>query len=757
MGDVGSNDVGNHGQTLLQGTPPLHQHPHSMHQAPEVHQHLQQHLGPQHQQQAHEDVIPWGIPVNVGSNPNTAVQRAQSTSCLDLVTASEADKLRSLLPSYRPAPDYETAIQQKYGSSDVGGGSSREEVGGRSGGRSDAIGRLGNVGDAAGAITQTSHLGLLYSSQPEIHQTHIQEVRGRYGSVVTGQYAKQYPDVARVMEGMYAGGNGLRGGAGTSEAGGESQLSVGNTALPTPQVVHTHSTPDLDVVEGHLARGIHQILHLYKPPPPYPSGIGDIGWSGVGGRGVACQSNSTPDLATATGNMGIGQSGHALAAESGLGIIQQRPSFVSGSSPDLVSSRGSLGNQGYQAANAYSAVMAMTSHQQEQDYQHQYHNQVQRLTQGTQQKQQQYRQAFGGIPEPIYENVPLPWTEGSNVEDGDEVHKSKGLTEIRDAGQNSNAQTSVISLNESGSGRGNVSSSTNQDGSTLPSVSSGLLSPITGLPPEGGSGVKGKKKRRGVDGGGEKQGRYRKWGGLLAVGRSKNRTKAADVESWEHSNGEDCLGDESVSLGSLAMPKEIVCQAIEKKLEGGQLFFEFERIPRKRPDAEFTTALLPENVARNRYPDVLPYEDNRIHLTPSKDNKTGYINASHINIITNPGCSTLGSQRHSQHSRRQHVVHHGQQQRCPYIAAQAPLPETRTHFWRMVWESQVNVWNEISRPSEDDAGDRIGNEIRGGSRGCSASRLRLVHVPSRRHRRVWVLSYPHWGEQGCPIGPSHFL
>lgn len=45
------------------------------------------------------------------------------TSCNDLsspypptttLSAAEIENLRALLPSYRPAPDYETAIQMKY-------------------------------------------------------------------------------------------------------------------------------------------------------------------------------------------------------------------------------------------------------------------------------------------------------------------------------------------------------------------------------------------------------------------------------------------------------------------------------------------------------------------------------------------------------------------------------------------------------------------------------------------------------------------
>lgn len=74
------------------------------------------------------------------------------------------------------------------------------------------------------------------------------------------------------------------------------------------------------------------------------------------------------------------------------------------------------------------------------------------------------------------------------------------------------------------------------------------------------------------------------------------------------------------------------CQILENKLADNQLFFEFDKIPKKKQDADFATALLPDNTAFNRYKDVLPYEDNRLRLTPTKNNKYGYINASHITV-----------------------------------------------------------------------------------------------------------------------------
>lgn len=74
------------------------------------------------------------------------------------------------------------------------------------------------------------------------------------------------------------------------------------------------------------------------------------------------------------------------------------------------------------------------------------------------------------------------------------------------------------------------------------------------------------------------------------------------------------------------------CQLLEQKLSDSQLFFEFDKIQKKRPNADFTTALHPYNAQFNRFKDVLPYEDNRVKLTPTKDNKFGYINASHITV-----------------------------------------------------------------------------------------------------------------------------
>ncbi|XP_035524593.1 receptor-type tyrosine-protein phosphatase H isoform X2 [Morone saxatilis] len=74
-------------------------------------------------------------------------------------------------------------------------------------------------------------------------------------------------------------------------------------------------------------------------------------------------------------------------------------------------------------------------------------------------------------------------------------------------------------------------------------------------------------------------------------------------------------------------------------------------------------ALLPENKARNRFTNVLPYDWCRVKLTTSNPNVTSdYINASYM-----PGYS----------SNRE------------YIATQGPLPNTVNDFWTMIWEQRV--------------------------------------------------------------------
>uniref|UniRef100_A0AAY4EJC1 protein-tyrosine-phosphatase n=1 Tax=Denticeps clupeoides TaxID=299321 RepID=A0AAY4EJC1_9TELE len=72
-----------------------------------------------------------------------------------------------------------------------------------------------------------------------------------------------------------------------------------------------------------------------------------------------------------------------------------------------------------------------------------------------------------------------------------------------------------------------------------------------------------------------------------------------------------------------------------------------------------------ENVKKNRYKDILPFDHSRVKVTLKTSNQdTDYINANFIKGIHGPET---------------------------YIATQGPLPNTIVDFWRMIWEHNVVI------------------------------------------------------------------
>lgn len=69
----------------------------------------------------------------------------------------------------------------------------------------------------------------------------------------------------------------------------------------------------------------------------------------------------------------------------------------------------------------------------------------------------------------------------------------------------------------------------------------------------------------------------------------------------------------------------------------------------------------------------------RVKLTPTKDNKHGYINASHVTMAFDGA-----------------ITQH-------YIAAQGPLPHTTLDFWQMVWEKSINLIVMVTNFTESGA------------------------------------------------------
>lgn len=193
-------------------------------------------------------------------------------------------------------------------------------------------------------------------------------------------------------------------------------------------------------------------------------------------------------------------------------------------------------------------------------------------------------------------------------------------------------------------------------------------------------------------------------------------------------------------------------QSLEGRLEEDQVFAEFDNIPKKRVRWNCGIAEAAENRCRNRFNDVLPYDDCSVKLKPSKDNKNGYINASHLRV------DVVGEE-------------------WLYIATQAPLPNTLSDFWQMVWEQEVHVIAMLTALEE--AGKTKchmywprqpgpQNKVRYGDfvvtlRFSTSSRSYITRgfdvrdMRSGCERLVWHLQYTDWPDHGCPDNAQAFL
>uniref|UniRef100_A0A8C6SAK8 Tyrosine-protein phosphatase non-receptor type n=1 Tax=Neogobius melanostomus TaxID=47308 RepID=A0A8C6SAK8_9GOBI len=190
----------------------------------------------------------------------------------------------------------------------------------------------------------------------------------------------------------------------------------------------------------------------------------------------------------------------------------------------------------------------------------------------------------------------------------------------------------------------------------------------------------------------------------------------------------------------------------EKHMEQGQVFKEYDEIPKRWTQNECSIARQPENEDRNRFQDVLPYDHNRVELIPTKENNTGYINASHIKITVSG------------------------QDWC-YIASQGPLQHTCPDFWQMVWEQEVSIIAMVT--AEEESGReksfrywpklgtrhthvtygrfKITTRFRTES-GCYATTgLKIKHLMTGQERTVWHLQYTDWPDHGCPEDFKGFL
>ncbi|XP_011936894.1 PREDICTED: tyrosine-protein phosphatase non-receptor type 3 isoform X3 [Cercocebus atys] len=186
---------------------------------------------------------------------------------------------------------------------------------------------------------------------------------------------------------------------------------------------------------------------------------------------------------------------------------------------------------------------------------------------------------------------------------------------------------------------------------------------------------------------------------------------------------------------------------LKKGLESGTVLIQFEQLYRKKPGLAITFAKLPQNLDKNRYKDVLPYDTTRVLLQGNED----YINASYVNMEI-PAANLVNK----------------------YIAAQGPLPHTCAQFWQVVWDQKLSLivmlttLTERGRtkchqywPDPPDVMDYGSFHIQCQSEDCTiayVSREMLVtNTQTGEEHTVTHLQYVAWPDHGVPDDSSDFL
>ncbi|XP_071493676.1 tyrosine-protein phosphatase non-receptor type 4-like isoform X1 [Diadema antillarum] len=189
---------------------------------------------------------------------------------------------------------------------------------------------------------------------------------------------------------------------------------------------------------------------------------------------------------------------------------------------------------------------------------------------------------------------------------------------------------------------------------------------------------------------------------------------------------------------------------LQEALDTGMAQAQFDQLYRKKPGMTMGACRLAENIAKNRYRDISPYDATRVIL---QDADTGdYINANLINMEI-PGSSLVNR----------------------YIAAQGPLPNTVSDFWYMVWEQKstliVMLTTNVERgrvkchkywPDYEDT-LKFGPDLEIRCTRCDETPsfayrdFIIANTETKEERVVLQMQYVAWPDHGVPDDSSDFL
>ncbi|RWS16394.1 tyrosine-protein phosphatase non-receptor type 4-like protein [Dinothrombium tinctorium] len=188
---------------------------------------------------------------------------------------------------------------------------------------------------------------------------------------------------------------------------------------------------------------------------------------------------------------------------------------------------------------------------------------------------------------------------------------------------------------------------------------------------------------------------------------------------------------------------------MKEALETGSIITQFEQLERKKSGESMNMAKLPDNILKNRYKDISPYDSTRVVLNIEAGD---YINASYVNMEI----PTSG------------IVNR-------YIATQGPLSNTTDDFWEMVWEQKSSLiimvtplmergrvkchkyWPDVDDYEELDNYLKVSCVKETDTSSMVERELKLTHEKLREERDITHLQYLAWPDHGVPEDAKDFL
>uniref|UniRef100_A0A286Y416 Tyrosine-protein phosphatase non-receptor type n=1 Tax=Cavia porcellus TaxID=10141 RepID=A0A286Y416_CAVPO len=207
---------------------------------------------------------------------------------------------------------------------------------------------------------------------------------------------------------------------------------------------------------------------------------------------------------------------------------------------------------------------------------------------------------------------------------------------------------------------------------------------------------------------------------------------------------------EKAPLDSVHQDDHSLRESMTQLAEGlitGTVLAQFDQLYRKKPGMTMSCAKLPQNISKNRYRDISPYDATRVILKGNED----YINANYINMEI-PSSSIINQ----------------------YIACQGPLPHTCTDFWQMTWEQGSSMvvmlttqvergrvkchqyWPEPTGSSSYGCYQVTCHSEEGNS-AYIFRKMTLFNQEKNESRRLTQIQYIAWPDHGVPDDSSDFL